>query len=510
MTYHPAAARPEEIKEFPEYQGLLWRTLGTLARRGHFVPPDEGRDVIHDFYLEAWDGVRNRHQPSLGAFSTYVVGAFVRFAKRRLAQMQAYRNRFVDFDSQFHLASDLSPLDRLESTQQVELVRSALDKLPGLQRQCLVAYVSNEGATERELAQRAATSRHTVRKALAEGLANLARAYADNCLSQKDADLLALAWEDGRVSEDIALRVGMSPSEVRKKRQEFARNTLETLRASIQHTAPRKEKAMTTQEVLKRALLDQDRDYALHDLKAHADAVREALTSDGLDELHLTEQERSYLAESPERLAEVYEIVFPWSHDGHEDEASRAAAAFTISRLNDVNSAFEDMAEVLPDGLRNWERFLPALNTSFEEVRRVRNGAPEGSAAYRIARYGLDPEVFAQVWGGFALLFEQIEMNPRALREASLLIRRDDSLVPVTLGDLVASAEETPGLPDIDGVADGLSRWTLEALPVLPLLIPGYRVRSSNRGLVADTFTVRDVSTSARWTRRAMERAAFI
>src|SRR5688572_4101425 len=69
---------------FLDYQRLLWRMLGVLARRGYVVPPGDARDLIHDFYLDAWPGLTQRFDPTLGTFATYVAAAFYRFARRRI------------------------------------------------------------------------------------------------------------------------------------------------------------------------------------------------------------------------------------------------------------------------------------------------------------------------------------------------------------------------------------------------------------------------------------------
>src|SRR5438270_1228739 len=95
-TFSHAEAKLGTSRAFQEYERLLWRVLAQLARDGFIAPPDEGRDLIHDFYLEAWPGIRERFDPKRGAFQAYVFSAFYRFGRRRIIDLQNWRGRLVD------------------------------------------------------------------------------------------------------------------------------------------------------------------------------------------------------------------------------------------------------------------------------------------------------------------------------------------------------------------------------------------------------------------------------
>ena len=73
--------------DFRRYEALLWRVLSALARKGYFVPPGDARDLLHDFYLEAWPGLHERFDPRLSSFGTYIAAAFYRFARRRIVRL---------------------------------------------------------------------------------------------------------------------------------------------------------------------------------------------------------------------------------------------------------------------------------------------------------------------------------------------------------------------------------------------------------------------------------------
>jgi DNA-directed RNA polymerase specialized sigma24 family protein len=47
-------------KGFLAHEKHLWQVLAALSRAGYFVPPQDARDLVHDFYLEEWAGVVQR------------------------------------------------------------------------------------------------------------------------------------------------------------------------------------------------------------------------------------------------------------------------------------------------------------------------------------------------------------------------------------------------------------------------------------------------------------------
>ena len=161
-------------EDFAQYERLLWHVLGSLSRRGYFVPPDEARDVLHDFYVEAWRGLEQRFDPDYGTFSAYVAGSFYRFARRRLVEMNQWRNMLDDLsDLEESPSPTLGPADIHEEREAIELVQRAVASLPRFDRQLLQAYVAADEPSERVLAATHSLTRYEVRRRLASAMAKI-------------------------------------------------------------------------------------------------------------------------------------------------------------------------------------------------------------------------------------------------------------------------------------------------------------------------------------------------
>src|SRR5471032_2206935 len=66
------------------YRPMLFHALSKLARQGLAARPDDGLDLIHDFFAETWITISGRFEPSKGKFEPYVYGCFLHFARPRL------------------------------------------------------------------------------------------------------------------------------------------------------------------------------------------------------------------------------------------------------------------------------------------------------------------------------------------------------------------------------------------------------------------------------------------
>src|SRR4051812_39949290 len=86
-----ASGRSLDI-DYARYRRLLTAALARLARNGYAVPPDEGLDLIHDFFVEAWEGLIHRFDADKASFETYIYGAFIRFARPRIVRLNRLRS----------------------------------------------------------------------------------------------------------------------------------------------------------------------------------------------------------------------------------------------------------------------------------------------------------------------------------------------------------------------------------------------------------------------------------
>src|SRR5258708_32361204 len=184
--------REETTRELGVYESVLWRVLAALARGGYAVPPSDARDLIHDFYLDAWPGVHERFDPKQGPFSAYIAGAFYRFARRRILKLESLQRRMVDFDSAVaHLSSDSTPPDILESRQRHREATAALSVLAPLERTVLEEHLAGEGLSERALAERHKLSRYGIRELLADALGKVAVALGRTPAGSKTQESVA-------------------------------------------------------------------------------------------------------------------------------------------------------------------------------------------------------------------------------------------------------------------------------------------------------------------------------
>jgi RNA polymerase sigma factor (sigma-70 family) len=232
-----------EIK-FEDYERVLWGVLGILARKGYVTPPDEGRDLIHDFYVEHWHGLQHRFDPELGRFSSYLFQAFYRFARRRILLLGSWRSRLVDLSDLARHAVDTTPgpPDVVAQAEQVRRVEEAVSALPPFQWRVLREFLSGEGKSERYLAQKHGITRHRLREILMEAVGRVAAHLGGiNPASGSDALVAVASWQEGRSVEDTAALFGLTPTEVRAARRRLASSLLAAIRGRPASSKNRKE-----------------------------------------------------------------------------------------------------------------------------------------------------------------------------------------------------------------------------------------------------------------------------
>src|ERR1700735_2023701 len=123
---------------YPRLRTLFFAALGKLARSGFVVSPDDGMDLIHDFFAEAWPGLENHFDPDKGNFESYAYGAFVHFARPRIVRLKRWQNSLIGAERLEAFAGDAGV--EVEGPDQ-ERVRQALAKLPEGEQKILRRYV---------------------------------------------------------------------------------------------------------------------------------------------------------------------------------------------------------------------------------------------------------------------------------------------------------------------------------------------------------------------------------
>jgi RNA polymerase sigma factor (sigma-70 family) len=200
---------------YEEYTPLLLSALASLVRRGYRLQPAEGLELVHDFYLEALPGLQSRYDPSKGKFSTYVYGAFVRFAQARLLREARWKQLLVPFEAALAHVAAVEPDPGADAS--IAAVTRALDQLPRDLRVVIDGRV-RRNESERELAKRLGLSRYVVRQRLAEALGRLAIALGEDHAIREDLRPLAIRlWRDQQPLMKVAIELGLSRHQAREQ-----------------------------------------------------------------------------------------------------------------------------------------------------------------------------------------------------------------------------------------------------------------------------------------------------
>ncbi len=269
--------------DFPRYERALWGVLARLARSGYVVPPAEGRDVIHDFFVDDWEGLQRRFDPAKGKFETYLIGAFYQFARRRILDLNNWRGRLVDVSHAAELAADApGPEEQAEVRETIRTVREALSGLDPRQRAVLEDFLRGDKTGERDLAKRHGVSRYALRETLVDALgrvaAELGRIGGRDSL---DGRIVAALWREGGTVRDVAARVGVSAAEVQAARRRCGLGLMNALRGgAVAETGRGTVMTKDPLGLLKLAILSADRKELLDEVRQGAKAILEALRSE--------------------------------------------------------------------------------------------------------------------------------------------------------------------------------------------------------------------------------------
>ena len=211
---------PQDLEQvYEKYTPVLLGALAALVRQGFRLNPGEGLEVVHDFYIEALPGLFERYEPSQAKFSTYLYGAFLRFARGRIIRHQRWNRLLVPFDDA--IAHPAAPEDSSTTEVLNARVAGALRALPRELRITIEARVAR-GESEREIARRLRVTRYVVRQRLAEALGRIAVAIGNDETIREDLRPLAIRlWRDGHSLMRVAQEQDLTRSEARQRLHEL-------------------------------------------------------------------------------------------------------------------------------------------------------------------------------------------------------------------------------------------------------------------------------------------------
>jgi RNA polymerase sigma factor (sigma-70 family) len=232
-------------EDYEKYRPLLFSALARLAQQGYVAPPSEGLDLIHDFFIESWSGLKRRFEPSKGNFSTYTFAAFVRFARPRIVRSMRWQQNLYAPDDLTHLAeTHAQGLPAAELDLDLRIVRRALERMTQEDRNILKITLT-AGLTQREAARRLNISRYHLRQNAADALARLASSINEPHAPQQPQWQVAKAlWLEERDLAAVARRLNLQPSQIRTLR----RRLLSTVASAVsdKRTEPVREALMET------------------------------------------------------------------------------------------------------------------------------------------------------------------------------------------------------------------------------------------------------------------------
>lgn len=418
------------LPEFQELSGLLWRVLGALAKRGYFVPPEDGQDILHDFYLDAWPTLKERFDARKGEASSYVATAFYQFARRKLLQSMRWRQALVDVKAvEDWPASEPQPPEIHELMELRRSLERAIVHLSKDERTLIGAYLALEEPSERKVAEALGVTRHQARHRLSEVM--------------------------GRLNE-LVHAPGSVPE--RDRRDGSWRQPLKELTGeSVQKQAGAKEKAVMKTYIDERDILSKIERAAV-DWQRAIISGREA---DSLPDDTFSDAEIEYLRENPHLLARLYE--------GDSEQPEPELEGLLAQHVQDETTEIKEAFRMLPLELRLGAR---KVIESSEDVE-VRRGLDD-----------LVPLAAASAMRGLVLLFDEA-LEPSSQRKrlpgdfagSSGALRvlganRESALVSESLWRTELRA--TPYVPPECGEA--FCDWVVAVLSSCPAFVKGYEV----------------------------------
>ncbi len=481
----------DQTATFNAHERLFWRVLSTLARHGYVAPADEGKDLIHDFFVDAWEGLLRRFDRDRGDFEVYLASAFYKFARRRIVSLQEWRYRLVDIEAAAELESpDQTPAQSLEANQQLAALTCALSKLPSLERQALYEYVRSESHSERSVARKFSMSRYALRETLANGLGRLAVSLRgstpEDSVESKVAECL---WADGRSVRSAAAHLGLSTREVTNAKDRYIEDLLTALRHQIHGSSALGRTAMPAIELLLHVIHVRPEDRTgseLDKIRDNASSILEAL--ERRDE-PLEYGDVSHSEAGREWIARVYSSLAGGETDSRED--SPIAAAMEDLRSSEEREIGEAFAQ-LCSGLRRLSRWsllfgeLPRVDDDVKELLRQDDSvAASGEYGEQLVDMGLTPTMFFGATRSMQLMFNRANraVNGRA-DDASLRRWRElgEPFVRLHFDSAMIGVPEVVLRQQISGVqnlpaqaAAPMVHWTLEALADRPYFVAGYQ-----------------------------------
>jgi hypothetical protein len=346
-------------------------------------------------------------------------------------------------------------------------------------------------------------TRYRLRETLTDAVGRLATQLHSlepkNDIEQNVADAL---WRDGLDARETADLLGVAVSDVHVIRKKLVNHLLSALHTPTRKTS-RSENMFRTElntnrdplGLLKRVLSTRD-PHLLQQLRIRAGEVVAALDADDED---FTDAEGEVLAEDPQWLAQVYDVLgYDDAAEMDADEAEIEAAIDEIhgQQEREIAQAFQVLTTYLPHHLSDWGRWFGELREVSHATRLSlsRRWSELGAAdsVEQLTRYGLTPATFFEATIGLQLLLERRIADSTAGTSSVVLLEfgriidqrpTDPRYVTVSRDQLLAQMRSSPDCPP--GADEPLLRWTCSAAAFRRRLFEGFQVFGSTGSVLA-------------------------
>lgn len=487
--------------EYHRSKRLLFGALSRLAATGYPVPPTEGLDLIHDFFIEAWDGLARRYEPERGRRDTYIFASFVRFARPRIGRLRRLRATLVS-PAEIGAMLEGQPDPREADGGDLAAVRRVLDAQPPDRRDLLVAYLDGERPSERELARRFDITRYELRLRLADALGRTAVALGKASGFPDPDRAIALAlWRDNRSPKEAAAFLEIPIPEINAARQRAFRRLVLASRGS--HDMSPRNTDIGTLGLLQAALRPDARPSDIEALREHREAIWNVLDEPG-------QQHDIFegLQPDPARLALVYEAL---GDGGSTAWQGTTSDPFAEARDGDDRRVGQALVEALlpnlPERLTDFHAIFAGTPSPEAGVLDMLLADPSvigaGETGRVLAGFGVTPIAIAEASHALANLAMRLCRTSDTAIGDTLVWLTDASDSPRRSGSLTrerAVREVELATESAPSIAARLCDWLAEAVAYTPKLLDGFDAVREGSMVVLKRTDVRTSDLMQRWT----------
>jgi RNA polymerase sigma factor (sigma-70 family) len=487
---------------YEELRPHLLGALAKLARQGFIVSPWDGLDLIHDFFVEAWDGINSRYDPSKGTVEAYVYAAFIHFARPRIVRLRRLQSSLVGPEQLDLLGREEQQEDDeqyVPPEESKQVVREAIAHLPRREREILSRYLYSKPRAERMLARKFSLSRYELRQTLVDALGRvMVRLDKPGRIPERDWKVALALWRDNRTIDETAAYLELTTHQVR----EANLRNLHLLTEAMRHYHPARRGLLRRNTMIPQRNLIPPHDLLEIVLKSPGDKELLGQVRERADEvLAALENSESFgLSEDEMRrvdplwVAEVYEAMAAAAYTRSENfEAAEALLYANQKEEASIGAAFkETLLADLPEYLQYIEKWFPqSVPLVDEEERRelmeepsVRAGMPYTE---RLIPYGVTPLIVFYATEAVSSLLDRLMRYEMINSDASVALemnrvevdgRDSDHLSVDLLVDEIEKVSECN-----EGIARALYSWSVQTAQYKPFLFSGYQASPRGEGV---------------------------